>query len=465
VPPPRAILLQVRAFAREHALFRPGPIVVALSGGTDSTALLLLLADLAGDFGLTLHAAHFDHRTRPRRSAADAAFAADLASRVGATIRLGRASAAPRSEDDARRARFAFLRRAAAELGATAIATGHTRDDQAETVILHLVRGSGLAGLAAMRPAREGIVRPLLCLGRAETAAVCRAAGIAPREDPTNRSLRFARNRVRRRVLPELARLNPRVSEALARLADAAAGATDSLERRARALLDGALQGDTVELDRLGDDPVARSAALALAWERFVGRRLDARHRAALEREAARREGSASLDLPGARAEREYGGLRIVARTGRASPAAPTDASRPRRLEEGVPLGWRGWEFLLTRSSPDGWPLARTVPKELAGALAVRGRRPGDRLTGAVPRKVQDALTDAKVPARLRAWYPLVVAPDGLVWWLPGVSAVTGAGRGGLRLLARAPAGEANGFWPRRVRQVASTKKGHKVRA
>src|SRR5207248_3198696 len=98
----------------------------------------------------------FDHRTRPKQSAEEADFVAKLANRVGAPIRLGRAETPTKTEDAARTARYAFLRRAAEEIGATAVATGHTRDDQAETVLLHLTRGSGLAGLAGMRPLRGG---------------------------------------------------------------------------------------------------------------------------------------------------------------------------------------------------------------------------------------------------------------------------------------------------------------------
>src|SRR5712691_6475109 len=129
---PRQIIASVRLYARRHHLLRPGPLVVAVSGGTDSTALALILSELREERGLVLHVAHFDHRARPRAAAADAAFVADLANHIGATVRVGRADAKPNNEDDARRARYAFLRRVAQELGATAIATGHTRDDQAE---------------------------------------------------------------------------------------------------------------------------------------------------------------------------------------------------------------------------------------------------------------------------------------------------------------------------------------------
>lgn len=305
----------VRRFAVANDLLRPGPVVVAVSGGTDSVALLLLLADLAPELGLVLHAAYFDHRIR-RTGSLDAQFVSDLAASVGATVRVGRAGARPKSEDEARDARYAFLRRVASERRAAAIATGHTRDDQAETVLLHITRGSGMAGLAGMRPSREGIVRPLLCVGRAETAAVCAAAGVTPREDPSNRSLRYARNRIRRRVLPELTAINPQAASALARLADAAADVAISERGRAEAALAAASRDGTIDLDLLGPDAVVREDALALAWERATGRVLEARHREAVAAQAARADGRAALDLPGGQLVREHRLARIEPRGG-----------------------------------------------------------------------------------------------------------------------------------------------------
>ncbi len=308
---PSRIRDTVRRFALDHDLLRPGALVVAVSGGTDSTALLLLLADLAPELGLVLHVAHFDHRIR-RTGAADAQFVSDLAASAAATIRVGRADTVPKGEDDARRARYAFLRRVAAERRAQAIATGHTRDDQAETVLLHIARGSGINGLAAMRPSRDGVIRPLLCLGRADTAEICRAAGISPREDPSNRSLRRARNRVRRRVLPELALINPQVTSALSRLADAAAEAATGRRDLAAAALDAATRDGSIDLDALGSDPVVREEALALAWQRATGHVLTARQRAAVSAQVSRGAGGASLDLPGGSLRRQQRTVRIT---------------------------------------------------------------------------------------------------------------------------------------------------------
>ena len=443
---PRRTLRLVRELAHAHGLLPPGPLVVAVSGGTDSTALLLILAALRDELGLVLHVAHFDHRARPRSAVRDLAAVAALAERCGATFRAGRADAALASEDAARRARYAFLRRAAAACGASGIATGHTRDDQAETVLLHLTRGSGLTGLAAMRPSRDGVVRPLLTLGRVDTAAVCGVAGVTPREDPSNRSLAFARNRIRHRVLPELGRLNPRVAEALARVADAAAGDEDALESAARDLLLAARVGDAIDLDRLGSGTLALRA-LAQAWRVATGTTLGSRHRAALAAEAARRTGSAALALPGGQVVREYARLRFVRSAGgRRAGSGECDGSGEfggsseseeageaggaRRVAprlagvvpfvRDVPLDWGGWRLILTSSGPPaGFTTIGTVPGAVAAGLGVRARRPGDRI--ARGGKLQDLLTDAKVPVRLRSTLPLIIDAAGRVRLVPGI--------------------------------------------
>ena len=419
---------------REHDLLPPGPLVVAVSGGTDSVALLLLLSEFAPKLGLDLHVAHFDHRLRAKAAAKDAQFVADLAQSRGATIRVGRADAPPKSEDDARDQRYAFLRRAAREVGATLIATGHTRDDQAETVLLHLTRGSGIAGLAGMRPRRDDIVRPLLAIGRAETLAVCKDAKIDPREDRSNADPKYARNRIRHKVLPELERINLQAKAALARLADAAAVATDAIDRAADQTLAGATTRDGVALDRI--DPALLDDALALAWNRATGRSLAAKHRAALAGLATTRDGSASLDLPGGRAVREYDRLRIEG-----SPAAHEAPAPDLPLGDGV-VEWRGWTF--TVGSHRSGTFSAPAPKD--GELVIRGRRPGDRLAGRLRIKVQDLFTDAKVPAAARATHPLVATGSGEIWWVVGLKHADGEAVPGRWIVATPPPAQIDAF-------------------
>ena len=443
---PSAIRATVRDYIRAHQIFTPGPVVVAVSGGADSTALLLILADLAEEFGLVIHVAHFDHRTRPKQSAEEADFVAKLANRVGAPIRVGRADKPTKTEDAARTARYAFLRRAAKEIGATVIATGHTRDDQAETVLLHLTRGSGLAGLAAMRPLREEIARPLLGIGRKDTLAVCRAARIRPRTDPTNRSLGFARNRVRLKVLPELAKINPRVSEAIARFAEAAAELQSEDDSAVSHALARARESDAIRVAAL--EGSVRSRALALAWRDATGRVLGARHRESLEELTATDDGSRSLDLPGGRAIREYGLLRIVC-------DRPTRRSDPpTRIELGREIIWNDWHLVLGAPARVNGAGEADVPKNLLRKLIVRGRLPGDRMTGRPHRKLQDVFTNAKIPASQRSNWP-VIADEHSVWWVPGLTEPPKTTRG-TRLAVAAPAHFGNELWTSRVRQVAS---------
>ncbi|HEY6958161.1 MAG TPA: tRNA lysidine(34) synthetase TilS [Candidatus Limnocylindria bacterium] len=428
-PTPRAIVSKVRTFVRRHDVLRPGPLVLAVSGGTDSTALALILAELAAEFGVVLHVAQFDHGTRPADAAADAQFVADLAARIGAPLRLGRAARVVKSEDDARRERYAFLRRAAEHVGAAAIATGHTLDDQAETVLLHLVRGSGLTGAAGMRPLRDGIARPLLAIPRSDTSAICRAAGIVPREDPTNASLRFARNRIRLRVLPELEALNPKVREALARFADAAADVDAALEHAAG---DETADANAIDLRDLPTRAAIRGRLLAAAYREATGSVLTERHRAALVSLAGTTDGTRRIDLPGATAVREYARLRFL-RPAAARRRAAGEAEKP--LVRGSSVEWHGWRIALGMERSH-LPYTASVDTATASRLVVRSRRPGDRVSERG--KLQDVFVNAKVPARLRDRWPLVTL-DGTVLWVPGVTAGPRTGR---IALAAGPVGD-----------------------
>jgi tRNA(Ile)-lysidine synthase len=204
-------------------------VAVAVSGGADSLALLHALRALAGPRGWRLAVVTVDHGLRPG-SAADAAFVADHAKALGlpALVRtLGPDDLAPHRqagpEGAARAARYGALWPAADELGCAWLATGHTLDDQAETVLLQLLRGAGPDGLAGMAVRAGRLLRPLLRARRAETRACCAAIGLAWREDPTNAGDGPLRNRVRQQLLPLLEELRPGATQALARTAALAA--------------------------------------------------------------------------------------------------------------------------------------------------------------------------------------------------------------------------------------------------
>jgi tRNA(Ile)-lysidine synthase len=186
-------------------------VLIGLSGGSDSVALTLILRDLAqhAEFGVA-SVAHFNHRLRPTADR-DEQFCREFAARLDLPIAVGAVDIQTYAEsqrlsveDAARRARYAFLHRAAADVGADRIAVGHTRDDQAETFLLKLIRGAGLSGLAGIYPRRGALIRPLLDVSRGELREHLTAQGQAWVDDESNESLDNPRNRVRHRVMPEL---------------------------------------------------------------------------------------------------------------------------------------------------------------------------------------------------------------------------------------------------------------------
>jgi len=206
-------------------------VLVAVSGGADSVALLRALAVLKTAGAGRLVAAHFNHRLRGGESDADQQFVEDLCRRIGVPCEAGEPAAAKpvRTEGDgleaaARQARYAFLRQTAERLGARYVATAHTADDQAETILHRILRGTGLAGLAAMRRARPlgeavTLIRPLLDFRRGELLDYLASAGQPFCEDDSNRDWAMTRNRIRHELLPQLAAAyNPAVVDALVRL-------------------------------------------------------------------------------------------------------------------------------------------------------------------------------------------------------------------------------------------------------
>jgi tRNA(Ile)-lysidine synthase len=234
-----------------------GPVVVGCSGGADSLALLAL----AVDAGLAPIAVHVDHGLRPG-SDREADVVADAAARLGAEFDAGRVTVppGPNLEARARAARYDALEAARVEHGATAVLVAHTADDQAETVVLNLLRGSGSAGLAGMPSRRGHVVRPLLGARRADVRAECTRRELTPREDPSNNDLAFRRNWIRHEVLPLLERGTGRdLTPLLTRQADVFRAESDFLDALARAAWPGESGTGACDLAAL-PDPLARRA-------------------------------------------------------------------------------------------------------------------------------------------------------------------------------------------------------------
>ncbi len=243
----------VRDTIRQHAMIRPGEkILVAVSGGPDSVCLLDMLVEL----GYAVEVGHFDHQTRNGESAGDAAFVEALANRLSLPFHFGtapveeEADASPLSfEEYARQTRYAFLLQTARDRKCAVVATGHHADDQAETVLMRVLRGAAPSGLAGIPPVRgEGgvrIVRPLLACTRAEVLAYVEARDIAYRTDCSNAQTRHVRNRIRHELMPRLSdEYNPRVRQALVRLANLEHVENDFLAQCALAFLEKCLLAD-----------------------------------------------------------------------------------------------------------------------------------------------------------------------------------------------------------------------------
>jgi tRNA(Ile)-lysidine synthase len=292
-----------RALAAAGAPAAGDGLAAAVSGGADSLALLHAMRTLAGPRGWRLAVVTVDHGLRSG-SAADAAFVVDHAKTLGLEARL--ATLAPDDleahrragqEGAARAARYQALWRAAAELGCGWLATGHTLDDQAETVLLQLLRGAGPDGLAAMTVRSGRLLRPLLGVRRAETRDCCAAIGVEWREDPTNREPGPLRNRVRQRLLPLLEELRPGAAATLARVAALAADERDWLDPLVAATL-AATRADPAATHAAleGPGPVAPEAPGAVALDAGALAELPVALARRVVRAAARQAGAAPPD-------------------------------------------------------------------------------------------------------------------------------------------------------------------------
>ena len=410
-------------------------LLVAVSGGPDSTALLAALAELASGRGLGLTAAHVDHGLRGAEGAAEADAVAALATRLGVPfVRCAvTVSAGPDLEARARRARYQALARVAQEVGARRIVTGHTQDDQVETVLLRLLRGAGRRGLGAMRPARGRLLRPLLAATRADVRRFLAERGHGFAVDRTNADLRHARNRVRRLLVPLLrAEFNPRLGPALAALAERLRDEDDFLAAAAAGRARELVAGEHLRT-AVAKEPPALARRIVRSWlERGARRGVGAMHVArVLALSAGRARGAVAIPGP-ARVVRE--GEVLVRRPGRAAtPSSFAFEIGPGRTVVHPAGGWRV-AFSAARARGAGEARAAGVAHALfdadalPGGLVLRSPAPGDRvrLLAGGTRKLQDVLVDAKVPRETRALLP-VLAAGAEILWVPGLARGAGA--------------------------------------
>lgn len=423
-------------------------LVVAVSGGPDSVCLLYILAELREDLGIALHIAHLDHQLRGKESADDAAYVAGLARRFGlpATIEARDVKAYQRKdrlslEEAAREVRYSFLAQVAGTIGATKVAVGHTADDHIETVLMHLLRGSGTRGLRGLLPVSRWpsgavdltVVRPLLALRREEAAAYCRRRHLKPRADTSNLSPRLLRNRIRRYLLPELRKYNPQIDQALLRTAAIASDDLDFIDKEADRLWN-----EVVHIVK-GAVVIGKKGLIALppALQRYLLRRAVASVLGSLKDieadhieeilEALEMSAGRVIGLPfGLSFTIEYD--RYVLTKGSSS-LCPFPV-----LGEEIPLNVPG------ETIASGWNIKAVVlsPSEVKAAgikhdafsacfdfdrtgrrLSVHTRRQGERfqplgMDGV--KKLNRFMIDARIPQSWRGRIPVVASPQQIIW-------------------------------------------------
>ncbi len=429
------LLSRIAAFAAHHGLFPPGARAgVAVSGGADSVFLLHALAALAPEWSLQLVVLHLDHALRSE-SAKDADFVRELAASLGLPAEVHREEvgrAGDNVEQAGREARRRFYAAVRARERLASVATGHTRSDQAETILQRLLRGAGPTGLAAILPAtREGVVRPLLEVDRAEIETWLRERSLAWREDATNRDPRFVRNRIRHHLLPHLAaEYNPALLETLA---GAAAIARDEeaywaaeVARLAPAALrsePGAVFVDTGAIGALPRAAARRLLREALRRVRGDLRRIEFGHLERLLGLALQPQGAGRLSLPNADVMRSFETIRIT------EPGA--DPRRPYERELPVPGRTELPGSGAIEAELDGFPAGTAVGSAyngneavldwdlLAGPLVVRNWEPGDRYRragGGGEQLVKALFQEARVPLWERKHWPVITAGRNIVW-------------------------------------------------
>jgi tRNA(Ile)-lysidine synthase len=404
-------------------------VTVALSGGLDSVVLLDLLQSLAQRWSWTISAAHFDHRMR-ENSSHDAMWVRQHCEERGVECRLGRAQTVPAGEAAARDLRYAFLDEARLELGSELLATAHQADDQAETVLFRLLRGTGLAGLGGI-PARRspGIVRPLLPYWRREIQEYAHGRRLEYLDDPTNRDPSFARNRIRNEAIPALeAGGHPDIREQLHRLAGLASRAADAVgkvtEEKLTELILESSESRIIVAHKglLAYDTTARAHLLRALAGRVGPHPGRVGTRVALEFINTGRSGR-GIDLAGGVGIRREFDRIIIERHG--DSPAPGDGV----LAVAGPLG-TGHVEIGGESWRVDWAVGGTAEEEPGAAevgsfavsalrqpLTVRGWRPGDRiqLCGGT-RKLKKLFVDRRVGRGSRGKLPLLVDGDGVLW-------------------------------------------------
>jgi tRNA(Ile)-lysidine synthase len=430
------------------------PLIVGVSGGPDSVCLLHVLAGLREEMGRPLHIAHLNHNLRGKDAEVDAEYVAQLSATLGLPITIDKRDVAAHQaenrlslEEAAREVRYQFFAEVAQAAGTDQVAVGHTADDSVETLLMNLMRGTGVGGLKGLQPLSVlrtpsgvplTVVRPLLEVDRAETEAYCREHDLSPRPDPSNLSPRFLRNRIRHELLPWLRGCNPNVGSALLTTAEILREVEDFLHEQLAPVWNRVVteEGDHLLLDN------SAISSLHPALQRLVFREvfryllgdlkdIESKH-VEKAREALVLPAGKRLTLPkGVTFYVEYG--RCLVGTDRSPEPSLPPLEGERTIQVPGCTAFPGWQ-VETRienigelpwaegswSDPSATPGVAYFDFETVGdRVTVRGRRPGDRfqpLGMSQPKKLQDFMVDAHIPRALRDRVPLICSSDHILW-------------------------------------------------
>ena len=465
---------RVLHFIQEHHLVpSQSRLLVAVSGGPDSVCLLHILVKLMDELGIRLHVAHLNHQLRGAESEADAQYVSNLARRLGIAVTIEQRDVKGYQkhkrislEEAAREVRYTFLAQVTKAIGANQVAVGHTMDDHIETILMHLVRGTGTRGLRGLQPRTEWqfsgnnltIIRPLLQVSREETASYCHEHKLMPRIDASNLSLSPLRNRIRHQLLPLLKSYNPQVTEALLRTAEIASEDLAFIDKEGIQLWDeiAQQQENTIILDKkrlLELPPALKRHLLRMSIEKLLGnvKDIEMRHieeiMSALTKPAGKR-----LSLPeGLTFSVEYDKYLIGKDPAALSPFPTLEGEFPLKLPGKTILpGWHIEATIIDPSVLKGKPEGALAPSETTtplplikgkgtkgiglinkdftayldldktgDKLVVRSRKPGDRfqpLGMGQPKKLNEFMIDAKIPQAWRRRIPLVCSPQHIIW-------------------------------------------------
>ncbi|MBN2075558.1 MAG: tRNA lysidine(34) synthetase TilS [Dehalococcoidales bacterium] len=438
--------LRILRFIRNSSMLcEKSKLLVAVSGGPDSVCLLLLLMRLRDELGIELHIAHLNHKLRGAESNNDADYVSKLAQKLTLPVTIDecdvekyKSNHGGTVEEAAREVRYDFLAETAESVGADAVATGHTRDDNIETIIMHLVRGSGTRGLRGLKPvtqlnSKTGVVkvlRPLLELNHDETIGYCRMNGYEPRIDISNESLTPLRNRIRHQFVPLLESYNEQVGEALLRDARIAGDELDFLDTAANGLWGSVVQQrkDMIILDKEGFlelHPALQRHLLRLSIEKLTGslKDIEVRHIESVM-DALDLQAGKQITLPeGLIFIVEYDRFLLTRKAASLSPLPALEGehvlSVPGQTE------FSGWSVsaemisLEEMKDTDNNYIAHFDHEKVGNELLVRPRKTADRfypLGMDQPKKVGEYMIDAKIPRTWRKRVPVVCSPDQIIW-------------------------------------------------